>query len=82
TGILTIGDPVQQFGVKPGDVVRIPPHTRHSIKCDGSATLRYLSVDAFVGEKPPSEPTWDDHVKTLCDQFGWDFNHVRLAKQP
>ncbi|HEY4722760.1 MAG TPA: cupin domain-containing protein [Anaerolineae bacterium] len=80
-GTLTIGDPAQHFAVRPGDVVRVPPHTLHAIKCDGATTLRYLSVDAFVGEKPQSEPTWDSHVKTLCDQFGWDFNQVRLAKQ-
>jgi len=77
TGLLTVGDPAQTFAVKPGDVVRIPPHTLHAIRCDGPATLRYLSVDAFVGEKNPAEPTWDDHVKTLCDRFGWDFDQVK-----
>ena len=41
-------------------------------------TLRYLSVDAFVGEKPAAEPTWDSHVQTLCARFGWDFNQVKL----
>ena len=55
--------------MKPGDVVRIPPHTLHSIKCDSATTLRYLSVDAFVGEKPAAEPTWDSHVQTLCARF-------------
>ncbi len=79
TGTLTIGEPAQNFNVTTGDVVRIPPHTRHSIKCDGARTLRYLSVDAFVGEKDPSEPTWDAHVKTLCDRFGWDFSQVKLT---
>jgi quercetin dioxygenase-like cupin family protein len=78
-GTLTIGDPAQHFSVKPGDVVRIPPHTLHSITCDGSVTLRYLSVDAFVGEKPAAEPTWDSHVKTLCAHFGWDFNQVKMT---
>jgi quercetin dioxygenase-like cupin family protein len=78
-GTLTIGDPAQTFSVKPGDVVRIPPHTLHSIKCEGAATLRYLSVDAFVGNKPDSEPTWDSHVQTLCDRFGWDFKQVKLC---
>jgi quercetin dioxygenase-like cupin family protein len=78
SGTLTIGDPSQQFDVKPGDVVRIPPHTLHSIMCADSATLRYLSVDAFVGEKPAAEPTWDSHVQTLCARFGWDFNQVKL----
>ena len=77
TGVLTIGEPAEQFGVKPGDVVRIPPNTLHSIKCDSAITLRYLSVDAFVGAKPPSEPTWDDHVQALCDRFGWDFDQVK-----
>ena len=78
SGTLTIGDPAQQFEVKPGDVVRIPPHALHSIQCAASTTLRYLSVDAFVGEKPAAEPTWDSHVQTLCARFGWDFNQVKL----
>ncbi|NTU63802.1 MAG: cupin domain-containing protein [Chloroflexi bacterium] len=77
-GMLTIGDPAQHFSVKPGDVIRIPPHTLHSIKCDSHTTLRYLSVDAFVGEKSAAEPTWDSHVQTLCARFGWDFNQVKL----
>jgi quercetin dioxygenase-like cupin family protein len=80
SGTLTIGDPAQQCDVKPGDVVRIPPSTSHSIQCDGSATLRYLSVDAFVGEKPAAEPTWDSHVQTLCARFGWDFNQVKITQ--
>jgi quercetin dioxygenase-like cupin family protein len=77
-GTLTIGEPAQHFSVNPGDVVRILPHTLHSIKCEGVATLRYLSVDAFVGEKPAAEPTWDSHVQKLCDRFGWDFQQVKL----
>jgi len=79
TGTLTIGDLSEQFSVKPGDVVRIPPSILHSIRCDGATTLRYLSVDAFVGEKDPSEPTWDDHVKALCDRFDWNFDQVKLT---
>ena len=79
TGTLTIGDPAQRFAVHPGDVVRIPPHMLHSIRCDSAAALRYMSVDAFVGEKPEAEPTWDSHVKTLCDRFGWDFRQVKMT---
>jgi quercetin dioxygenase-like cupin family protein len=79
TGTLTIGESAEQFSVKPGDVVRIPASTLHSIKCDGPTTLRYLSVDAFVGEKSQSEPTWDAHVKTLCNRFGWNFDQVKLT---
>jgi quercetin dioxygenase-like cupin family protein len=78
-GTLTIGDPAQHVSVKSGDVVRIPPHTLHSIKCGDASTLRYLSVDAFVGAKPEAEPTWDSHVQTLCDRFGWDFQQVKLT---
>ena len=79
TGTLTIDDPAETFRVKLGDVVRISPHTLHSIKCEGSTILRYLSVDAFVGEKPAAEPTWDSHVKTLCDQFSGQFEQVKLV---
>jgi mannose-6-phosphate isomerase-like protein (cupin superfamily) len=78
-GTLTISDPAQHFNVKPGDVVRIPPYTLHSIKSDGTTPLRYLSVDAFVGEKPEAEPTWDSHVQTLCNRFGWDFKQVKTT---
>jgi quercetin dioxygenase-like cupin family protein len=78
-GILTIGEPGEHFNVRSGDVVRVPPNTPHSIKCNGPARLRYLSVDAFVGERPQSEPTWDTHVQALCDRFGWNFDQVKLA---
>ena len=75
TGVLTIGDNKDQFSVKPGDVVRIPVSTYHSIKASDKDTLRYLSVDCF-GEKPKAEPTWDDHVKGMCKLNGWDYAKV------
>jgi mannose-6-phosphate isomerase-like protein (cupin superfamily) len=75
TGVLTIGDKKEQYNVKPGDVVRIPPATYHSIRADKTNTLRYLCVDCFGGGKP-SEPTWDDHVKVLCNTNGWDYSKV------
>lgn len=75
TGVLTIGDQKEQYPVKPGDVVRIPVSTYHSIKADGKDTLHYLCVDCF-GEKPKTEPTWDDHVKTMCTTNGWDYDKV------
>jgi quercetin dioxygenase-like cupin family protein len=75
-GRLDIGEDRQNFSVKPGDVVRIPPSTLHSIQCQGDSTLTYLAVDCFPSGRPDAEPTWDDHVKTVCQQNGWDYGQV------
>ena len=75
TGILTIGDKKEQYNVNPGDVVRIPVSTYHSVRADKEKTLRYLCVDCF-SEKPIAEPTWDDHVKAQCSANGWDYSKV------
>lgn len=80
TGLLRAGEPPEDHHVKPGDLVRIPPHTVHKITCTGPRALRYLSVDAFVGGKTEAEPTWDSHVRVLCRQFGWDFDQVRTGR--
>ncbi len=77
TGTLQIGEALKSFAVKPGDVVRIPPHTFHRIQCTSSYPLRYLSVDCFVGGKPTAEPTWESHVRVVCAQNGWDFEKVK-----
>lgn len=79
-GVLQVGETPQYFPVKPGDLVRIPPHTFHRITCTGSQPMRYLSVDAFVGGKSKAEPTWDSHVRLLCATFGWDFDQVRAGR--
>ena len=79
-GTLYIGQEEKSFPVKPGDVVRIPPHTLHRIQCVSKEALRYLSIDCFVGGKPQAEPTWDSHVQVVCKQNGWDFNNVKRAK--
>ena len=75
TGVLTIGDKRDQYDVKPGDVVRIPVSTFHSIRANKGNTLRYLSVDCF-GDRPTAEPTWDAHARVLCEQNGWDYSKV------
>lgn len=75
-GRLEIGKNGEAFAVKPGDVARIPPETPHRIHCVGSASLKYLAVDSFPGGRPGAEPTWDDHVKTVCREQGWDYNQV------
>lgn len=75
-GRLEIGKNGEVFAVKPGDVVRIPPETPHRIHCVGNASLKYLAVDSFPAGRPGAEPTWDDHVKTVCRVNGWDYNQV------
>ncbi len=70
----------QQYRLNPGDLVRVPPGTWHSVYNDGDAVMRYVSLDAFVGGKPADEPTWDDHVKTVCASNGWRFEAVKHAK--
>ena len=79
TGVLTIGNARQQFTVKPGTIVRVPAATWHSIKAGGAKTLRYLCIDCF-GVRPGAEPTWDDHVKTMCKTNGWEYNKVVEGK--
>lgn len=80
TGVLQIGETPQHYPVKPGDLVRIPVHAYHRITCTGSQPLRYLSVDAFVEGRSKAEPTWESHVRVLCEQFGWDFDRVRTRR--
>jgi len=79
-GLLQIGDSPKRQPVKPGNVVRIPPHSYHRIFCDGNQPLRYLSVDCFVGGRPKDEPTWDSHVQGICKLNGWDFEQVKSKK--
>jgi mannose-6-phosphate isomerase-like protein (cupin superfamily) len=76
TGILQIGEALESHAVRPGDVVRIPPHALHRIQGTSSFPLRYLSVDCFVGGRPEAEPTWDSHVRAICAQNGWDLHQV------
>lgn len=76
-GILTIGKEDSEYiEVEPGDVVRIPVGTWHSIKADKNNTLKYIAIDCFGGIKNQDEPTWDSHVRVLCKEQGWDYNSV------
>ena len=79
-GVLSIGVRRKTFPVHVGDVVRIPPGTLHSIRCRGRRSLCYLAVDCFVSGRPGKEPTWDSHVKVLCQQQGWDYESVVKSK--
>ena len=76
-GVLSIGAKRKKIPVKPGDVVRIPPRTLHSIQCQGKKSLRYLAIDCFVGGRPKNEPTWDFHARVICKQNGWDYKTAK-----
>jgi mannose-6-phosphate isomerase-like protein (cupin superfamily) len=76
-GRLEIGPDARPFEVKPGDVVRVPPSTLHRIHCTGPTPLRYVAVDCFPGGRPTHEPTWDSHVRVVCQQQGWDYAKVK-----
>lgn len=77
TGRLEAGTPPTSHPVAPGDVVRIPVGQWHRIFCEGQKPLRYLAVDCFPGGRPAAEPTWDSHVRVMCQNNGWDYASVR-----
>ncbi len=79
-GCLEIGQNGQIYPVNPGDVVRIPPSTLHTIHCLGDTTLKYLAIDCFPAGRPEIEPTWDDHVQAVCQQLGWDYDQIASHK--
>ena len=75
-GELEIGTEAERFAVKPGDVVRIPVATPHTIHCTSEGVLRYLAIDCFPGARPEAEPTWDGHVRVICGENGWNYDDV------
>jgi quercetin dioxygenase-like cupin family protein len=78
-GRLWIEGEAQEFPVQPGDVVRIPVGAYHRIFCEGNQTLRYLSIDCFIGGRPAAEPTWEAHVRNMCKEQGFDYEKVTKA---
>ena len=80
-GTLRVTAAREEHLVRPGDVVRIPPQTLHSIQCTGGRPLRYLAIDCFLNGRPKHEPAWEDHVKELCRQQGWDYGQVTSAPE-
>lgn len=75
SGVLTVGVEDQSHSVAPGDVVRIPPSTPHSIQARDGA-LRYLAIDCFTAGRPTDEPTWDSHARVMCRNNGWNYDAV------
>jgi quercetin dioxygenase-like cupin family protein len=74
-GALTIQDEADAISVKPGDVVRVPPKTYHSIRAEGGP-MRYLAIDSFGDGHNEDEPTWDAHARVMCRENGWDYDRV------
>jgi oxalate decarboxylase/phosphoglucose isomerase-like protein (cupin superfamily) len=70
-------DGSRRFPVEAGDLVRIPPGAHHRILCQGSVPLKYLSIDCFLNGRPENEPTWDSHLRVVCQENDWDFNKVK-----
>ena len=70
-------DGSRRFPVAAGDLVRIPPGTYHRILCQSREPLKYLSVDCFVNGCPENEPTWESHLRVVCEENGWDFDEVK-----
>ena len=67
-------DGTLRWPVRAGDLVRIPPGTHHSILCQGAEPLKYLSVDCFLNRCPADEPTWESHLRVVCNENGWNFD--------
>ena len=79
-GNLEIQDETKHFPVSPGNLVRVPPKTYHTIRAVGNLPLKYLAIDCFTAERLEDEPTWDDHVRVLCKEQGWNFDQVVAGK--
>ena len=80
-GVLVVGPDKKEYEVRPGQVVRIPIGTIHSIRPKGDTLIRYLSIDCFFGPRKSAEPTWEDHVLAMCQEQGWDFDRVAEYKK-
>ncbi len=75
-GRLEIGEDGEEYQINPGDVICIPPATLHRVHCLGDEPVRYLVVDCLPGGRPQAEPTWDSHIRVLCQQQGWEYEQV------
>lgn len=77
---MTVGSETQEtFPLRVGDFVRTPPATYHAVRNTGPGRFVYLSIDCFTGDAAHDEPTWDVHVRAMCELNGWDFDAVRLG---
>jgi oxalate decarboxylase/phosphoglucose isomerase-like protein (cupin superfamily) len=63
-----------------GDFVRTPPGLYHAVRNTGKGRFTYLSIDCFTAGPTADEPTWDAHVRAMCELNGWDFDAVKLGR--
>ena len=79
---MTVREPSGPTSVElaPGDFVRTPPGLYHAVRNTGQGRFTYLSIDCFTGGPTPEEPTWDAHVRAMCELNGWDFDAVKLGQ--
>lgn len=79
-GELGVGpEAAEKYPLKVGDFVRTPPGVPHAVRCTGSSRFVYLSIDCFTAGPVPDEPTWDTHVRAMCETNRWDFDAVKLG---
>jgi len=81
---MTVREPGGEVTVRlePGDFVRTPPGLYHAVRNTGDRRFTYLSIDCFTGAPTADEPTWDAHVRAMCELNGWDFDAVKLGPVP
>ena len=80
SGRMSVGaDVIESVELAVGDFVRTPPGTPHAVTCTGPGRLVYLSIDCFTAGPPAAEPTWDSHVRAMCETNGWVFDAVRVG---
>jgi len=72
-GTLTVNG--EQHPIQPGDAVLIPASAPHTVTAEGGR-VRYLAVDSFLNADAKNEPTWDEHVRVVCEELGWDYDEV------
>jgi oxalate decarboxylase/phosphoglucose isomerase-like protein (cupin superfamily) len=81
TAEMTVREPQGDATVRleRGDFVRTPPGLYHAVRNTGGARFTYLSIDCFTAGHTAEEPTWDSHVRAMCELNGWDFDAVKLG---
>lgn len=71
-GWLYIGENKTVYLIAPGEVVRIPPQTLHSVKANDTDTLKYLCIDCYI--KNPSYSSFELQYKVNCELNHWEPN--------
>jgi mannose-6-phosphate isomerase-like protein (cupin superfamily) len=69
----------ETVALRPGDFVRTPPGQYHAVRNSADSRFVYLSIDCFTNGPAKDEPTWDAHVRAMCELNGWDFDSVKTG---